>query len=122
MKALGTFIVWLWSLLVLGFEKLFGLVSQKAAAFTYEVVDDVPEELKPRRVYLVGEGKNLWAAAMVCPCGCNEKIELNLLKGTRPCWHAEPHGDGLVTLSPSVWRKKGCKSHFILQRGQIIWC
>lgn len=122
MKALGAFIQWMWALIVFGFERPFALFSRKPAAFSYEIVDDVPDRLEPRRVYLVGERGNLWAAAMICPCGCNEKIELNLLKATRPCWHADQHGDELITLSPSVWRNKGCKSHFILERGNIIWC
>jgi len=34
---------------------------------------------------------------MICPCGCGDKIELNLMKATRPCWTAEQHPDGLVT-------------------------
>jgi hypothetical protein len=122
MKALVTFVIWLWSLAKVGFARLFGYVGYKQAPFTFEMVDDMPEMLKPMRVYLVGEDKNLWAAAMICPCGCGDKIELNLLKATRPCWNTERHTGGLITLSPSVWRQKGCRSHFILRRGQITWC
>jgi hypothetical protein len=25
-------------------------------------------------------------------------------------------------LYPSVWRKGGCRSHFIMRKGRIRWC
>jgi hypothetical protein len=28
----------------------------------------------------------------------------------------------LKTLSPSVWRTTGCRSHFIFRRGRVVWC
>ncbi|WP_436231260.1 DUF6527 family protein [Caballeronia sp. LjRoot29] len=59
---------------------------------------------------------------MICPCGCGEVIELNLLKQARPCWSAEEHPDGTISLVPSVWRQRGCRSHFFLRRGGIEWC
>lgn len=85
-------------------------------------VDELPEKPRPFTVYLAGEGENLWAAALICPCGCKELIELNLLPQIRPRWIASRHQDGTASLSPSVWRKKNCLSHFILQHGQIRWC
>ncbi len=30
--------------------------------------------------------------------------------------------DGAATLLPSVWRTTGCKSHFIIYKGRLIWC
>ena len=27
-----------------------------------------------------------------------------------------------MTLFPSVWREGGCRSHFIVWRGHILWC
>ena len=50
------------------------------------------------------------------------QIELNLLPQVRPCWSAEEHQDHTVTLTPSVWRQSGCRSHFILRRGRVSWC
>jgi hypothetical protein len=85
-------------------------------------VDEFPDRLEKSKVYLAGEDDHLWGAAMICPCGCGETIELNLLKQARPCWNATEHSDGSVTLSPSVWRQKGCKSHFFVRRGKIDWC
>ena len=85
-------------------------------------VEDMPENLKPLTVYLCGEGQYLWAAAMICPCGCKQVINLNLLQNVRPRWSVKEHKDGTVTLTPSVWRQNGCRSHFILRQGRIQWC
>jgi hypothetical protein len=85
-------------------------------------VEDLPDVLKPLTVYLAGEESHLWAAALLCPCGCGERIELNLLPQVRPRWTAQRLPDGTVTLMPSVWRQKGCKSHFFLREGRIDWC
>ena len=85
-------------------------------------VNEFPSKLKSHRIYLAGENGHLWAAAMLCPCGCNETIELNLLPQVRPRWTVHQHDDGTATLMPSVWRQKGCQSHFFLRHGQIEWC
>jgi hypothetical protein len=95
---------------------------RKLKLFRSERVDEFPDTLQRAKVYLAGEGDHLWAAAMICPCGCDEVIEMNLLKQVRPCWSVQEHQDGLVTLKPSVWRGKGCKSHFVLRHGRIDWC
>jgi hypothetical protein len=90
--------------------------------FRFTRVDEMPDRLEPLTVYLCGEEKNLWAAAMICPCGCGEVIQLNLLKQARPCWSAVEHPDGTVSLLPSVWRKRGCRSHFFIRSGRVDWC
>ncbi len=59
---------------------------------------------------------------MVCPCGCRETLFLNLLQDEFPNWKWRIGADGTVTLTPSVWRKIGCKSHFFLREGMIQWC
>jgi uncharacterized protein DUF6527 len=106
-------------------------VAQRAARFLpwrkpklYRAirVEEFPDSLEKTKVYLAGEGENLWAAAMVCPCGCGDVIELNLLKQARPCWNVQLHSGGIVSLAPSVWRQKGCRSHFWLRHGRIDWC
>ena len=86
------------------------------------VVEDLPEKPLPSTVYLVGEGEYLWSVAFVCPCGCGELVQLNLLPDARPRWSAERHPDGTVSVSPSVWRVAGCRSHFFLRRGRVEWC
>ena len=63
----------------------------------------------------------LWHVALVCPCGCGATIALNVLPDASPRWRLYESADG-PTLSPSVWRTTGCRSHFILRRGGVIWC
>jgi hypothetical protein len=84
-------------------------------------VDELPEILAPQRLYLIGNGRP-WSAAMLCPCGCGEAIQLSLLRDDSPSWTFNPDRDGLPGLAPSVWRTKGCRSHFFLRHGLIEWC
>lgn len=95
---------------------------RKLRLYHFIRVEEFPDNLEKTKVYLAGEGENLWAAAMVCPCGCGDLIELNLLKQARPCWNVRLHSEGTVSLTPSVWRQKGCRSHFWLRSGRIDWC
>ena len=85
-------------------------------------VEELPEALNDKSVYVVGEGNYQWFMAMICPCGCGETLHMNLLPESRPRWKLTEHEDGTVTLHPSVWRKKGCGSHFFLLHGVIKWC
>lgn len=90
--------------------------------FRGERVEDLPDQPDPFVLYIAGSGNNAWAASMVCPCGCKETIELNLLQQIRPRWELTENANGTVTLHPSVWRNSGCQSHFILSEGTIHWC
>ena len=87
-----------------------------------ERIEDLPEQPEPFILYIAGSGINAWAASMICPCGCRETIELNLLKQVRPQWEVTENANGTVSLDPSVWRNGGCRSHFILSNGTIRWC
>jgi hypothetical protein len=97
-------------------------VGRKPKLVKFVCVDDFPERLKASRLYLAGETGHFWGAAMICPCGCGETIQLNLLKEARPCWSVQEHEDGSITVLPSVWRQKGCRSHFFVRRSRIEWC
>jgi hypothetical protein len=59
---------------------------------------------------------------MLCPCGCGETLHMSLLPDSHPKWKLLRHDDGTVSLHPSVWRTKGCRSHFFLRNGMIVWC
>ncbi len=83
-------------------------------------VEDPPEQVATGFVYLVGDGVP-WSAMLICPCGCNQTIALSLIPNDRPRWRAREHEDGSVSISPSIWRTKGCKSHFFIKRGKIVW-
>jgi hypothetical protein len=95
---------------------------RKPTPYRYTYVEDFPNVLETHKLYVAGENGYFWAAVMLCPCGCKDVIELNLLRKARPCWTVHEHQDGLVSLMPSVRRREGCKSHFYLRRGQIEWC
>jgi hypothetical protein len=83
-------------------------------------VEDVPEDPAPGVCYLVEDDGFLWAAALQCPCGCGESITLNLI-GQRPRWSAEVDASDLMTVRPSIWRTRGCRSHFWIRNGRIHW-
>jgi len=84
-------------------------------------LSELPDDLDQRFIYLIGEGGHQWFAAMVCPCGCGKTIYLNLDPNDRPCWKMIEHGGGIVSISPSIHRRVGCRSHFWVQCGYIIW-
>lgn len=87
----------------------------------YERVAEFPECLRPSTLYVAGEEPYVWAAAMICPCGCGETIHLNLLDEESPCWSVRVYRGRSVSVRPSVWRTKGCRSHFVIYKGQIEW-
>lgn len=77
----------------------------------------------PRRALVVVEddGEQL-TAGMRCPCGCNSIIELLLIREIRPSWELSIDLRGRPSLSPSIWRQVGCRAHFWLRDGKVIWC
>ena len=84
-------------------------------------VEDLPENLDSHIFYIVFDSGRPWHASMSCPCGCGEAIHLNLLPDERPRWQIQEHFDGTASATPSIWRTQGCRSHFWLQRGRIMW-
>ena len=100
-------------------RKQGGIIKTKLCRF--KRVTYFPDRYESSIVYVMGESGHLWAAAMLCPCGCGDVIELNLAKNIRPCWRVIKHVDGLVTISPSVRRTIGCRSHFFVRHGKIDW-
>lgn len=85
-------------------------------------LEELPDVLDPKDVYVLGEGQNLWFVAMMCPCGCKETLQMSLLNDAKPKWSLIQHSDSTISLQPSVWRKIGCRSHFFLRHGLIQWC
>lgn len=84
-------------------------------------VEDLPDQLDKRRVYLVGEKGAAWQAALLCPCGCEANIQLSLVERDNPSWRATVAHGGLVTLHPSIWRIRDCRAHFFIRHGRIAW-
>ena len=91
---------------------------------SYRVIwcEDIPDSFIPRVLYVEGNKRRSFTAGFSCPCGCEEVILLSLLQGHNPRWVLKVDWLCRPTLSPSVWSKAGCRSHFFLNRGEIIWC
>lgn len=100
---------------------MFSFKKKLKPRFLGQSLSDFPSIIKGDIVYLIGEKKCKWVAAFICPCGCKEVIQLNLLKEGSVCWKVTLHRDRSVTIRPSVWRTTGCRSHFTIRRGQLNW-
>lgn len=84
-------------------------------------VEELPDSLDGGTLYVLGEGHHRWSVALQCPCRCRAVIQLNLLPDAEPRWSLTTDRDGSVTLYPSIWRQKGCRSHFFIRKGRIEW-
>ncbi|MGD9804306.1 MAG: DUF6527 family protein [Hyphomicrobiaceae bacterium] len=82
----------------------------------------LPAPLPHRDLVLTRDDGEDWSVGMRCPCGCGAAIELMILPGANPRWSVQVDEAGRPTLHPSVWRRKGCRSHFWVRRGRIQWC
>ncbi len=89
--------------------------------FKFELVKDLPELIPEKQVLVVAEGNQPDTLAFKCPCGCNSNILLNLLQDAKPRWKYRITKRRNISISPSVWRKVGCKSHFFIREGRINW-
>ncbi len=82
--------------------------------------EEIPAAIPSKKLICMLDEGEPWVAAMACPCGCGDVIELMLLEGAKPRWDLIVDR-GLPTLTPSVWRNVGCRSHFWVKRGHIHW-
>jgi hypothetical protein len=81
---------------------------------------DLPPKLKSNTIYIIGANSYEWLIAFECPCGCKDVIQLNLLTNSSPFWNYKLY-KGKVSIYPSIYRTKGCKSHFTLRNGIVKW-
>ena len=51
-------------------------------------------------------------AELRCPCGCGDLITLNIYPYLKPTWKVTRN-----SITPSINRKVGCKSHFTITNG-----
>lgn len=98
----------------------FRLLWDPKKRYGYTMVEDPPDELAEGVVYLMADGGPPWSATFICPCGCRERISLSLIPRDQPSWRAMVNKGG-ITLHPSVWRKRGCCSHFFIRSGRVLW-
>ena len=95
--------------------------SRRGPAVETREVDDLPDDLESGVLFIVGLGQARWCAALLCPCGCGDLIQLNLLADVRPNWDLTLERSGRPSLEPSVWRTRGCRSHFWILGGYVYW-
>lgn len=106
-------------------SKVTGLMLHSLNLYKYkvELTSNNPnfEDIKDGTIILVG-GKNYtkWAY-LKCPCGCNELIMISLGKGKYPNWNIDLDRFGRPSIHPSIYKTTGCKSHFWIIKGKIIW-
>lgn len=80
------------------------------------------EQVKPREFIVVEVGKTKFWTLFQCPCGCGHIISLSLQINHQPNWVVKVSKGNRPTLYPSVWQNSGCKSHFWIYDGRVIWC
>ncbi len=89
--------------------------------FTHCFVEDLPEKINDNIIYIVGENGFYWMLGFNCPCGCKDIIHLSLLQDTSPKWNFKLNKNDSLSISPSIWRKMGCKSHFFIKNSKVKW-
>jgi len=77
---------------------------------------EIPIQLNKFTIYIIED----WSILLKCPCGCTNDVQLNTLEGCAPSWSYEIHKNN-ISISPSVKRNKGCRSHFWIKKGKILW-
>lgn len=87
-------------------------------------VDSPPTNAKiiPNHFFYVRHNNSSKWVLFLCPCGCRNVITLSLQSSHKPHWQLTLTSNNRPTLYPSIWRDKGCLSHFWLRDGRIFWC
>lgn len=84
--------------------------------------DNLPDDMPALTVLVTHDDSEPWSAGLLCPCGCGDTIELPLFPEADQRWSIHINKQSRPTLHPSIWRKKGCRSHFFLREGLVMWC
>ena len=79
-------------------------------------VEYMPKRLEPGVLYV---SEKFGAVAHLCACGCGEKIRTPL--GPTEWTFMEKISGPSLRPSVGNWQK-ACKSHYIVDGGEIIWC
>jgi hypothetical protein len=84
--------------------------------------DTLPARLPLWNLVVARDDGEDWSVGMRCPCGCGQRLEMMVLKEVKPRWDVVVDARGRVSLHPSVWLREGCRSHFWVRSGKIVWC
>jgi hypothetical protein len=79
------------------------------------------ENVEERTVYHIGTENWKWLLMFKCPCGCADVIHLSLLHKSPQHWTVKSDNE-TFSIYPSINRKIGCKSHFFIKDGDVVWC
>ena len=105
--------------------KIMGLMSHSLNLYKYkvELTSNNPtfEDVKDGTIILVGGNDYAKWAYLKCPCGCNELIMMSLVKDNFPNWDVTLDKFGRPSIFPSINKTTGCRSHFWIKKGKIIW-
>jgi hypothetical protein len=93
----------------------------KIKKYKYQFVPDVPDVLYRKTIYVVQNEGYAWQIIMLCPCGCNKNLHMNLMKDYKPYWTFKIDKRRRITLYPSIHRIVGCRSHFFIKKGKVVW-
>jgi len=83
-------------------------------------MDDDGDAIAAGHLVVIADGARLKWLRFRCPCGCGDTIALNLMRSHSPHWDIEEHGDGTLSVRPSV-DATSCGSHFWLRRSHVAW-
>jgi hypothetical protein len=94
----------------------------KIFQYKVEIIQDNPllDSLEDNVIYVVMKNLPRWVY-LKCPCGCKEVIMLSLDRNQFPSWTVKQDKFGRATLMPSIRKLDGCKSHFFIKKGKLIW-
>lgn len=84
--------------------------------------DMLPDKLPLWNLIVARDGDEDWSVGLRCPCGCGERLEMMLLNEVKPRWDISVDLRGRISLHPSIWVREGCRSHFWVKAGKIVWC
>lgn len=103
------------------FIKLFYNLCFKHKNYKIKYLIDPPDNIQSETIYIIGDRNKYWALYFKCPCGCGADIALNILEDTKLFWKYKIIKNK-ITIIPSINRIVGCKSHFLIKNGKVVWC
>jgi hypothetical protein len=74
-----------------------------------------PKILLPGYVYCCDE---YCVSVHLCPCGCVDKVYIPCKEKNEPGSFWGLNGN---TFEPSIQKTSGCRSHYWIKNGQVIW-
>ena len=89
--------------------------------YKFRMVTVQPAVVRRHVLYILSHQGCHWEILLQCPCGCGEILHVNLLEEIKPFWKYRVDKCRKVTLFPSLHRKVGCRSHFFIRKGKVVW-